>query len=163
MRHRKGLRALTETRKAVTRAALLSQRSVFAEFLERYEARPAEAYDFQDDPRNHRLWYTLARLFLEQGSIPKLELRKEPSDHDILETTQTIVHEFKRNVEHNGLWQVFYNDDESPRRESIIQRTFQAVAQAYCTANNLDLSVEPNAGRGPVDFKVSRGHVHVSS
>ena len=32
------------------------------------------------------------------------------------------------------------------------------TAYYYCLANNLDLSPEPNAGRGPVDFKISRGN-----
>ena len=32
------------------------------------------------------------------------------------------------------------------------------VADAYCEANNLDLSRESNAGRGPVDFKVAGGY-----
>jgi hypothetical protein len=62
-----------------------------------------------------------------------------------------------RKVEYNGLYIVFYNDNDSPRRENVIQRTFQAIADSYCEANNLDLSPEVNAGRGPVDFKFSRG------
>jgi len=28
---------------------------------------------------------------------------------------------------------------------------------SYCQANNLDLSPESDAGRGPVDFKISQG------
>ena len=38
------------------------------------------------------------------------------------------------------------------------QRIFFSVADAYCSANNVDLSREPNAGNGPVDFKVSSGY-----
>src|SRR6202030_2518692 len=33
------------------------------------------------------------------------------------------------------------------------------VADAYCQANNIDLSPEVNSGRGPVDFKLSKGYV----
>lgn len=35
---------------------------------------------------------------------------------------------------------------------------FYGIADAYCAANNLDLSREPNAGHGPVDFKISKGY-----
>ena len=150
-------RDLSTRKKVVAKAALLSDASVLAEFIERYETRDATAYDFDDDPENRRVWYTLSRLFLERAPIPQLELAEEATDEQILAIVKKIVDRFKRNVEHNGLWALFYNDDGSPRREKIIQRTFQAVAQAYCDANNLDLAVEPDAGRGPVDFKVSRG------
>ena len=37
------------------------------------------------------------------------------------------------------------------------QLLFYAVADTYCKANNLDLSREPNAGSGPVYFKISYG------
>jgi hypothetical protein len=152
-------RELTERKKSVGRAALLSQADVLTEFIARYEAKGADAYDFQDDPANNRLWYTLSRLFLEKGRTPQLTLPGDATDEQIIAITEAIVAYFKLVVEDNGLWALFYNDDGSPRREAIIQRTFQAVAQAYCDANNLDLAVEPNAGRGPVDFKVSRGSV----
>ena len=41
--------------------------------------------------------------------------------------------------------------------ESYAQRLFFAVAYSYCRANDLDLSPEADSGRGPVDFKVSKG------
>ena len=34
---------------------------------------------------------------------------------------------------------------------------FFGIADSYCSANNIDLSREINGGRGPVDFKLSRG------
>ncbi len=150
-------RELSEKRKTVARAALLSDASVLNEFLTRYEEKDAEAYNFDDDPRNLRLWYDLARRFLESSTRPRLKLSDDPTAAEVAGIVRAILTEFKRNVEHNGLWQLFYNDNDTPRREAIIQRTFQAVAQAHCAANDLDLAVEANAGRGPVDFKVTRG------
>jgi hypothetical protein len=150
-------RELSARRKEVARAALLSDASVLNEFLSKYEDKDAAAYNFDEDPRNLRLWYDLARRFLESGTLPQLRLSADATAKEVAGVVRTIVTEFKRNVEHNGLWQLFYNDNDTPRREAIIQRTFQAVAQAHCAANNLDLAVEVNAGRGPVDFKVTRG------
>lgn len=33
-----------------------------------------------------------------------------------------------------------------------------AIADSYCEANNIDLTRESDAGRGPVDFKFSSGY-----
>jgi hypothetical protein len=48
--------------------------------------------------------------------------------------------------------------DDRPRHEEAAQKLFHGIADSYCEANNLDLSREANAGRGPVDFKVSSGY-----
>jgi hypothetical protein len=61
-------------------------------------------------------------------------------------------------VEENRLYEFLYRDDGRPRHEVFAQRLFYAVADAYCEANNVDLSREPNAGNGPVDFKLSKGY-----
>ena len=69
-----------------------------------------------------------------------------------------MVGQFKKNIENNKLYQVLYNEDGSPRREVFAQRLFFATADTYCEANDVDLSREPDAGSGPVDFKLSRGY-----
>jgi hypothetical protein len=69
-----------------------------------------------------------------------------------------ITTQFKRLVEINGLSDHLYSDSGKQRPEKFAQLLFYAVADSYCKANNLDLSAEPNAGRGPVDFKLSRGY-----
>lgn len=37
------------------------------------------------------------------------------------------------------------------------QLLFYGIADSYCDANDIDLTKEGNNGRGPVDFKLSRG------
>ncbi len=144
-------------KKSAARDALLTDANVLRKFVERYDKKEAVPYDFSSDPKNQRLWYSVARAFLDAGSPPQLSLGEDPSNSDVVAVVMQIIAAFKRNVEHNELYLSFYNDDGSPRNERIIQRTFQAVARAYCEANNLDLAPETNAGRGPVDFKMSRG------
>jgi hypothetical protein len=63
---------------------------------------------------------------------------------------------FKKNIEENKL--LLYREDGRARHEVFAQRLFFAVADAYCDANNVDLSREVNAGNGPVDFKLSIGY-----
>ncbi len=36
--------------------------------------------------------------------------------------------------------------------------SYDTIVTHYCRANDIDISREPNVGRGPVDFKTSRGH-----
>lgn len=50
-----------------------------------------------------------------------------------------------------------YDSTGKSKHESAAQLLFYGVADSYCAANNIDLSPESNAGRGPVDFKLSRG------
>jgi hypothetical protein len=64
-------------------------------------------------------------------------------------------------VEHFGLSRVFYAPSKRLRHERFAQLLFYSVADSYCRANNLDLSPESNSGRGPVDFKISRGNARV--
>lgn len=75
---------------------------------------------------------------------------------DSLKASMEILDYFKNWVENNKGW---YNIQEanSRNREKIAQRTIHLSGLSYIRANNLDMSCEPDEGRGPVDFKVSRG------
>ena len=53
---------------------------------------------------------------------------------------------------------MWYNKlNRKPKHESAAQLLFFGISDSYCNANNVDLTRESNAGRGPVDFKLSRG------
>src|SRR4029079_15781103 len=77
---------------------------------------------------------------------------------DSVQVARTICEQFKRLVEDNRYSRALFNDDGSPRNEGVAQLAFYAIAEAYCQANNLDLSPEVDSGAGPVDFKLSRGN-----
>jgi hypothetical protein len=49
-------------------------------------------------------------------------------------------------------------DGNTPRYEKAAQLLFFAVAEAYCRANDIDISPETDSGGGPVDFKFSTGY-----
>ena len=74
------------------------------------------------------------------------------------ETVLAITQRFKTLIERKGLWRLLWRDKQSPHHERNAQLLFLAVADAYCQANNLDLTPEAGTGSGPVDFKVSRGY-----
>ena len=67
-----------------------------------------------------------------------------------------ILEFFKTWVENNKGWEIIWSV-ESSKREKMLQRVIHGQAQSYIKANHLDMSCEPDEGRGPVDFKVSLG------
>lgn len=73
-----------------------------------------------------------------------------------MEATTKILSEYKNWVENNkGSFVI--NESNSRHMEKIVQRTIHAVALMYCKEHNWDISPESDSGRGPVDFKISRG------
>jgi hypothetical protein len=77
------------------------------------------------------------------------------------EAVRQIVHEaialFKKQVEVGDLWRELWTGGK-PKKERAAQLIFQAISDAYCKANNIDISPETNMGGGPVDFKFSTGY-----
>lgn len=79
------------------------------------------------------------------------------SNKDTYEASIEICNHFKRLIEECKGYELLYNG-EIARDEKTVQKALHMTAYYYCLANNPDLSPEPNAGRGPVDFKISRGN-----
>lgn len=63
---------------------------------------------------------------------------------------------FKQGVELHKGWKII-RETESRKKEKVLQRMIDLIGMSYRKANNLDISCEPDEGRGPVDFKLSRG------
>jgi hypothetical protein len=122
-----------------------------------YRNAAAEGYDFADDPEGLFSWDFIGRA--AAAANPLTIQTKQPRSMDELWTVlRSIVRQFKKNIEENKLYEMLYREDGRPRHEVFAQRLFFAVADAYCDANNVDLSREVNAGNGPVDFKLSIGY-----
>jgi len=66
----------------------------------------------------------------------------------------TRVAYLKHVIEDNGGWRIFYDDDGEPfKRENDLQILYRLV----WFGTPLDIGREANDGRGPVDFKASKG------
>src|SRR6185312_15121107 len=72
-----------------------------------------------------------------------------------------LVHDtlafFKQHVETGNLWEELWIGDK-PKKERAAQLIYYAIADAYCHANDVDISPEANMGGGPIDFKFSQGY-----
>jgi hypothetical protein len=77
--------------------------------------------------------------------------------NEILQIVSDTVAIFKRHVEAGNLWEELWLGDK-PKKERASQLIYYAIADAFCKANDLDISPEPNMGGGPIDFKFSSGY-----
>jgi hypothetical protein len=138
------------------RYLLLHNPEVLRELIEQYKSNPAEKYDFDKDSSGQLIWHDIAE---EYASLYPLLLEVDKvTPENILQIVLKICNHFKVLVESNGLAVHFWDDSARLRNERFAQLLFFGIADAYCKVHNLDLNREPNAGRGPVDFKISSGY-----
>ncbi len=127
------------------------------QLVESYKTSKAKKYDHKSDPSGEVRWYDDGRIFVEQH--PLIIKNKSPKTlNEVNEIVKKIIFQFKRSIESNELYELLYKEPTSelnPRNERYAQRLFFSIADTYCEANNIVLSREPNAGNGPVDFKVA--------
>ena len=72
---------------------------------------------------------------------------------DTFQECRDRVEFLKAEIENNGAYRLFYHDGRPIKRESDLQILFRLTW--YATPS--DFNSEVNNGRGPVDFKISRG------
>ncbi|MHC5749708.1 MAG: hypothetical protein ACYTXF_03485 [Nostoc sp.] len=150
----------TKKKKRITKRELknilLNHPEVLQDLVEQYKNNPAEKYDFEKDPSGQLIWYSIAKEYV--NLFPLLLDVDKVTPENILQVVIKICNNFKVLIEANGLAVHLWNDSKGLRNERFAQLLFFGIADAYCNAYNLDLNREPNAGRGPVDFKISNGY-----
>jgi hypothetical protein len=77
---------------------------------------------------------------------------------DALEEARRRVAFLKHVIEDNDGYRVFYTDGKPIKRESDLQTMFRLT---WC-ATTFDVNAEVNNGRGPVDYKISKGKENAS-
>jgi hypothetical protein len=143
--------------KAEIRKMLLESPQNLSDLITVYKRAARKGYDFAKDPFGLFSWDYIGRT--AAGNFPLEIARKHPENiRELREVLNLIILQFKKNIEENKLYEVLYGETGKPRQEVFSQRLFYAIADTYCMANNVDLNREPNAGNGPVDFKLSAGY-----
>lgn len=147
-------------RKKLSKSEMLSLIKSNAEFrqtlLAAYKAVPKSPYDFQADPAGEYIWCSATKKYANDYPLNLFGVSLETVT-DVIDVVEKICSQYKVLVEDNGLSKLLYDSTGKPKHESAAQLLFYGIADSYCVANNIDLSPESNAGRGPVDFKLSRG------
>lgn len=116
----------------------------------------AEAYDINADALGYyRLKYILANGIEGLRQPVRFDLKTGPEE--ILRIVNSTIAVFKHHVENGNLWEELWVG-EKPKRERASQLIYYAISDAFCRANDIDISPEASMGGGPVDFKFSRGY-----
>lgn len=112
------------------------------------------------DPNLDALGYYRLKAIVANG-FPGL---KQPTRYDlklgpgeIMRIVKDTIDQFKRHVEAGNLWEELWIGGK-PKKERASQLIYYAIADAFCKANDLDISPEANMGGGPIDFKFSSGY-----
>jgi hypothetical protein len=149
--------ATIRARKWELRQALLNHPEALRDLLDQYKAKPRDQYDFARDPAGEVIWHRIAQEFSDHYPLD-IDAPTRPGAGDLLRAVLAIAEKYATLIEENGLWRHLYDDTGKLRHERFAQLLFYGIADSYCEANDLDLNREPNAGNGPVDFKLSSGY-----
>jgi len=143
--------------KAEIREMLLASPQNLKDLINVYRKAEGNRYDFDADPTGFFNWEQIGKAAAAKFPL-EIKTAQPQTIEQLREVVNLILKQFKKNVEQNKLWEMLYADNGRARHERFAQRLFYAIADSYCQANNVDISREPNAGNGPVDFKLSVGY-----
>lgn len=138
------------------RNAIIKDPELLADLISQYKGKPLAPYDFDSDPVGRFIWYEAAEKFAALFPL-EIKTKAHPTTEKMRETVLKICAHFGKLIESNGLFKLLYDKHRKLKPEKAAQLLFFGVADAYCRANDLDLSPECDSGRGPVDFKISSG------
>jgi hypothetical protein len=150
-------RATEDNNKQKLKQVLIENPAALTDLIQQYRAKPADPYDFARDVLGETIWLEEAN---KAAAAYPLDLTKHGpvTSATIMAVVRIICDRFRHLVEDCGLSRLFWTDEGKVRHERFAQLLFFGIADAYCRANNIDLSPEVNSGRGPVDFKLSKGY-----
>lgn len=149
------VRPTVADRKHALRKAALGSSADFDFFLAAVKANVTNY-----DPNLDALGYYRLKAIVANG-FPGLKAAA-PYDlklgaNEIMPVVKDTIAQFKRHVEAGNLWEELWVGNE-PKKERASQLIYYAIADAFCKANDLDISPEANMGGGPIDFKFSSGY-----
>jgi hypothetical protein len=150
-------KATKKISKSKLKTVLINNPGALNDLIQQYKSKKRTPYNFSSDPNGELIWYPESRNFASKYPLD-LTSFAITKPVEIYPLVQILCNRFKQLVENNGLNELLYNDSGRSKNERAAQLLFFGIADAYCEANNIDISREPNAGRGPVDFKVSHGY-----
>jgi hypothetical protein len=123
-------------------------------YIDYRESRRSRPYNLTTDKKGYVKWYDASKSYVDSNPV-QFAIQDSRS---FLEAVAMMVEEFRHFVEQNAGYRLLWNDNGKNKSEKAAQLLFLGIVKHYCQANNIEISPEPNIGRGPVDFKVSIGH-----
>lgn len=120
-------------------------------YLDTVEANPKPPYDVDVDPDLVVRYQDFGRQIAEAINVDK-----PSTEADFVSFIELLVSNFKNLVENGAAWKNLWVNDKL-RPEEHAQILFRTSAVLACQLRDVDISREADAGRGPVDFKMSKG------
>jgi hypothetical protein len=114
-----------------------------------------EGYDFSDDPLGVVGWDVAGQQFAADHPITAVS--SVETQDDLRALLEELLKLFRRFVELQGGWRLLWTSEQRPKPEEAAQLLFLGMAQAYFRLLGVELDREVDLGRGPVDFKLSKG------
>lgn len=111
-------------------------------------------YDFASDPGGVVQWDGLPSEFATGNPITELAVVETVDD--LRRLVQLMLDRFKHFIEQQRGWSLLWADDRE-KPEEAAQLLFLGMAQNYLRHFEVEMDREVELGRGPVDFKLSRG------
>jgi hypothetical protein len=150
------LRRYSSKKKHELKAVVLNNREAFETLLAIFKAAPKSPYNLDVDPDGRVKWLDIGKRIATDFPV---QLTLQTSDAEgVRQVVEQIMGNYKQVIEDQGIWKLLYETTGKPLHEHVAQKVFFVMADAYCKANNLDITPEANSGNGPVDFKLSRGY-----
>ena len=116
-------------------------------------------YEKEVEENRRKLQSIYEDMIEEDFDVHQIETPRSITDFkDIVER---IIIDFKKMVEIEG-YKLLHDDFGQPRDERICQTFFYVYLNKYCKTMGIDLTKEPETGRGPVDFRFSNGVEYVA-
>jgi hypothetical protein len=142
-------------RKRALRSAALGSPADFDFFLAAVKDNVSNYDPNLDALGYYRLKAIVANGFPGLKQATSYDLKLGPDE--IMRVVNDTIAQFKRHVESGNLWEELWIGSK-PKKERASQLIYYAIADAFCKANDLDISPEANMGGGPIDFKFSSGY-----
>ncbi len=127
---------------------------IMLKYVKFVESQDASPYDFRSDPLGLIRWYEVSSAYCRDNSLKT----KIDSIDLFVDSIRLFLNQYVNFIENGGGWRLLWNDSGRPRKEEIAQLVLIGIVKNYCAANDIDITKEANIGRGPVDFKVSKGY-----
>ncbi|MGY4900427.1 hypothetical protein ACWEEK_33250 [Micromonospora aurantiaca (nom. illeg.)] len=127
---------------------------VVAAYLTALEHKDHEPYPVDRDPALRTRWWELGGEIAARSPLPYLP----GNQSEFPDFVDAVIQAFRHGIEHQDEWQLLWHRGVS-MPEKKIQALFRSCAKHYCKANDISMTGEANAGRGPVDFQFAQGWV----
>jgi hypothetical protein len=140
-------------------AEALKHRQAVTDWVGEREQGPVNPYDVDADPDLVWRWDPITADWVAGNQLDLAPYRRVDRFHKLIDL---VIAQYRQFIENEAGWKLLWNDSGSEKHEDAAQSLFRGIAKHYCHANNIAIDREVNLGRGPVDFKFSKGRKFVA-